>query len=115
MNSTQTWAPIAKQLIAADRERRGCRRVPWLTHVTVSVAGDRGCEGGTDDTTADDFSPSGISFIWRQSMEPGVLIDVCFELLPDQPELAAEVRHCTHIGGTFYHIGAEFTDNSEVA
>ena len=112
MNSAQTWAPIAEKLAAAHNDRRRCRRISWVTHVTVSVAATDGRESGSDDTTSHDFSPSGIGFIWRQHIEPGTALTVWFEALPQRPELAATTCHCTHIGGAFYHVGAEFIDNT---
>ena len=95
----------------AARERRWCWRIPWLTHVTVSVAGPDGLEPCAEDTTTQDASLIDLSFRWRRPIEPGTVILVRFESLPKRPELAATVRHCTHVGGTHFHVGVELIDN----
>ena len=113
MSLKEAFDPVADKLKAA-RERRHYGRLPWVTHVTVAIAGDGVREYCADDTATHDFSLADISFTWRERVEPGTVITICLESLPQRPELTATVRHCTHVGGTFYHVGAEFIDNYEI-
>ena len=116
MSSTQTWTPIVDKLTAGHSERRRCSRVPWVTDITVSVAGGDGRRPRTDKTTTIDFSMIGISFTWRQPIEPGAAISVRFDYLSRQPELTAVVRQSTNVDGrSRYRVSAEFIDPYEDA
>ncbi len=123
MSATPTTDPAAGNLAAAhiydllqgDRQnpeqplgRRCHKRIPWITHITVSTAQDADDDSGAHDAMTYDFSASGIGLVWHQPIEPGTVLTVWFEALPRRPGLTATVRHCAKVGGTYYHVGAEF-------
>ena len=116
MSATLTWSLIADKLTDGHSERRRCIRVPWVTPITVSVAGGDGRGPRTDKTSTIDFSMNGISFAWRHPIEPGTAISVRFDYLSRQPELTGVVRHFTHVDGRpYYRVRAEFIDPYEDA
>ena len=112
LTGTQVYRAIRERYINQNGSAKRCRskRPPWVTHITVSISGDDGRPCCTEITTTHDISRYGVSFVWRQSIEPGTIVTVWFEALPHRPELAAEVRHCTHIGDIYHHIGTEFIE-----
>ena len=124
MSATLTAPPLAEKLTAAQVyglleeqhqgshdaavERRFAERSPWFTHVTVTITADVDREARTVDTIALDTSRSSIGIVWRERTKPGTAIAVRFESLPQRPTLTGTVCHCTHIGGTHYHVGIQF-------
>ena len=126
MSSAQSLEPALGDLTISqifellENERKAPRRSAtqrsharpiWVTHVTVSILSNNRCVSYMDDTLTYDLSSAGISFHWRKPVIPNTTVVVWFESLRQRPKLVAEVRHCTHLGGVFYHVGAEFIDD----
>ena len=97
--------------------RRQCERKPWTTNLTVWLEemSEQQTARRELEVTTHDISRGGVCFVHGQYLEPGTLVRLRFDSLPDRPIVTGVVATCIYVGGKQHRVGVRFTSPASPA